>query len=204
VTTISITFDDGYADNFVNLRAVSEVTSVPIAYFIATEHITTGREFAHDERAGAHGFVPNTWEQIKVLKRAGYDIGSHTRNHADCGVGDPEFLRNEVVRSAEDIAKNVGPIKHFSFPFGMPRNISQEAFKLACATYENVFSAYGGENRSVDHYRVLRRWSFPRTIWELELQLNAVLNPAGEEPAYLRIRVGDAVAPERQALSRAS
>jgi len=201
--TISITFDDGYADNFVNLRAVSEATGVPIAYFVATEYISNGHEFAHDERAGEHGFAPNTWEQIKLLKRCGYDIGSHTRNHADCGVSDREFLHNEIVLSGQDIAKRVGPARHFSFPFGMPRNISPEALETACTTYENVFSAYGGENRSLDRFRVLKRWSFPRTIWELELQLNSVLNSTGEEPTYLRVRVEDLPPTERETLSRA-
>lgn len=191
VPTICITFDDGYADNFVNLRAISEATGVPIAYFIATEHIASGREFAHDERAGEHGFAPNTWHQIEVLKRSGYDIGSHTRNHADCGVTDQEFLRNEIVGSSQDIATEVGPAKYFSFPFGMPSNISPDALALACATYEKIFSAYGGENLPSDHYRVLRRWSFPRTIWELELQLNSILNSTEEEPSHLRARVED-------------
>ena len=97
--TISITFDDGYADNFVNLRAVSEVTGVPIAYFIATEHITRGNEFAHDLRSGERETAPNTWEQIEVLKKFGYDIGSHTRTHGDCGATDKEFLHNEIVSS---------------------------------------------------------------------------------------------------------
>jgi folate-dependent phosphoribosylglycinamide formyltransferase PurN/peptidoglycan/xylan/chitin deacetylase (PgdA/CDA1 family) len=189
VPTISITFDDGYADNFINLRAISEATGVPIAYFIATEHVTNGREFAHDVHAGEHGFAPNTWDQIKVLRRFGYDIGSHTRNHADCGVTEQGVLHSEIIGSFQDIAKRIGPVKHFSFPFGMPRNISPEALELACATYENVFSAYGGENNSLNHYRVLKRWSFPRTIWELELQLNSVLNSAEEEPTHLRVRV---------------
>jgi Polysaccharide deacetylase len=60
VPTVAITFDDGYADNFVNLRAVTEETGVPIAYFISTEHISNGREFAHDHVASEYGFTPNT------------------------------------------------------------------------------------------------------------------------------------------------
>jgi hypothetical protein len=176
---------------------------VPIAYFIATEHITRGNEFAHDVRAGDRGFAPNTWEQIEVLKKCGYDIGSHTRTHGDCGATDKEFLQNEIVSSWQDIARRLGATKHFSFPFGMPSNISPEALDLACGTYDNVFSAYGGENHSSEHYRALKRWSFPRTIWELELQLNSVLNSTGEEPPYLRSRVED-VGADRATLRRMS
>ena len=117
VPTVAITFDDGYADNFVNLRAVTEETGLPIGYFISTEHISSGREFAHDQLSNEHGFPPNTWEQIEFLKPCGYEIGSHTRNHADCGSTDEEFLRHEIVGSGKDIRAEAGADDAFFFPF---------------------------------------------------------------------------------------
>ena len=187
--TVAITLDDGYADNFVNLRAVTEATGAPIAYFVSTEHISSGREFGHDEGFREHGFAPNTWEQIKFFKQCGYEIGSHTRHHADCGSTDAEFLRSEIVGSKEDLQERLGPIAHFSFPFGMPVNISAPAAELACSSYENVFSAYGGGNSSDDKRRILRRVSFAHTVWELELQLQMVLSRPRKEPAYLQQRI---------------
>ncbi|MGB6631621.1 MAG: polysaccharide deacetylase family protein, partial [Terriglobales bacterium] len=177
VPTVAITFDDGYADNFVNLRAVSEETGVPIGYFISTEHISNGREFAHDQKVNQHGFLPNTWEQIDVLQRFGYEIGSHTRNHADCGSTDEEFLRREITGSFEDIQRKLGaPPNHFSFPFGRPQNISAPAVAIARATYKNIFLAYGGGNFHKDASQILKRSNFPHTVWELELQLQSILN----------------------------
>jgi len=186
VPTVAITLDDGYADNFINLRAVTEATGVPIGYFVSTEHITCGREFAHDEQFQEHGFRPNTWEQIEYLKKCGYEIGSHTRNHADCGSTDAEFLEHEIVGSGEDLRQRLGASPHFSFPFGMPVNISSPAAELACRSYQNVFSAYGGGNFSGDKRKVLRRVSFAHTVWELELQLQMVLSKPRKEPAYLQ------------------
>ncbi len=186
VPTVAITFDDGYADNYVNLRAVTEETGVPIGYFIATEHISTGKEFAHDHLFSEHGFAPNTWEQVRFLKDSGYEIGSHTRNHADCGAVDPEFLRAEIVGSGEDLKGQLGSTSHFSFPFGMPHNISPAAADIACANYENVFSAYGGENFCSERQRILKRGNFPFTVWELELQLQSVLGPATPEEPHLK------------------
>jgi peptidoglycan/xylan/chitin deacetylase (PgdA/CDA1 family) len=186
VPTVAITFDDGYADNFVNLRAVSEETSVPIGYFISTEHISNGREFAHDEKLNQHGFLPNTWEQIELLQRFGYEIGSHTRNHADCGSTDEEFLRQEIIGSFEDIQQKLGaPPNHFSFPLGHPRNISAPAVDIASATYKNIFAAYGGGNFHKDAGQILKRTKFPQTVWELELQLQSILDKKEEEPLHL-------------------
>jgi folate-dependent phosphoribosylglycinamide formyltransferase PurN/peptidoglycan/xylan/chitin deacetylase (PgdA/CDA1 family) len=188
VPTVAITFDDGYADNFVNLRAITEESGLPIGYFISTEHVSNGREFAHDQLFDEHGFPPNTWEQIEFLQRCGYEIGSHTRTHADCGSTDEEFLRHEIVGSGEDIRRKLGPTAHFSFPFGLPENISAPAVQIACASYKNVFSAYRGGNFHAEARRILRRGNFPLTIWELELQLQSVLTGDAKEPPHLKLR----------------
>ena len=189
VPTVAITFDDGYADNFLNLRAITEETGLPIGYFISTGHISNGREFAHDQLFDEPGFPPNTWEQIELLKRCGYEIGSHTRNHADCGAIDEEFLRREIVGSGEDIQQKLGPTAHFSFPFGLPQNISAPAAEIACVSYKNVFSAYRGGNFHAEAKRILKRGSFPHTVWELELQLQSVLSPEAKEPPHLKVRM---------------
>jgi folate-dependent phosphoribosylglycinamide formyltransferase PurN/peptidoglycan/xylan/chitin deacetylase (PgdA/CDA1 family) len=186
--TVAITFDDGYADNFVNLRAITEESGLPIGYFISTEHISSGREFAHDQLFNEPGFPPNTWEQVEFLQRCGYEIGSHTRNHADCGSPDEEFLRREIVGSGEDIRRKLGPTAHFSFPFGLPENISAPAAQIACASYKNVFSAYRGGNFHAEARRILKRGNFPPTVWELELQLQSVLTRDAKEPRHLMVR----------------
>jgi peptidoglycan/xylan/chitin deacetylase (PgdA/CDA1 family) len=189
--TVAITFDDGYADNFVNLRAVTEETGLPIGYFISTEHISNGRDFSHDQSFHEPGFPPNTWEQIEFLKRCGYEIGSHTRTHADCGSTDEEFLRREIVGSGEDVRRKLGPTEHFSFPFGLPENISAPAAAIACASYRNVFSAYRGGNFHGDARRILKRGNFPHTVWELELQLQSVLTGEAKEPTHLKVRIDE-------------
>ncbi|HEY1400370.1 MAG TPA: polysaccharide deacetylase family protein [Terriglobales bacterium] len=186
VPTVALTFDDGYADNFVNLRAVTEATGVPIGYFVATEHISTGDEFDHDGLFSEHGFAPNTWDQVQFLKHSGYEIGSHTRNHADCGSVDLQFLQAEIIGSLEDLRDKLCPTAHFSFPFGKAQNISPPAVEIACAHYENVFSAYGGGNFHSEQQRIIKRGNFPFTIWELELQLQSVLRPARPEEPHLK------------------
>jgi folate-dependent phosphoribosylglycinamide formyltransferase PurN/peptidoglycan/xylan/chitin deacetylase (PgdA/CDA1 family) len=191
VPTVAITFDDGYADNFINLRAITEETGIPIGYFISTEHLSTGREFAHDQSRDELGFLPNTWEQIETLRRCGYEIGSHTRNHADCGSTDEEFLRSEIIGSAEDIRQRLGTVTNFSFPFGLHENISAPAIQIACAHYKNVFSAYRCANYHSDARQILKRGNFSHTVWELELQLQSVLTPEEKEPERLKLRIDD-------------
>ena len=84
-------------------------------------------------------------------------------------------MRHEIVGSGEDIRRKLGPTAHFSFPFGLPENISAPAAQIACASYQNVFSAYRGGNFHAEARRILKRGNFPPTVLELELQLQSVL-----------------------------
>jgi hypothetical protein len=78
--------------------------------------------------------------------------------------------------------------KHFSFPFGLPENISAPAAQIACASYKNVFSSYRDGNFHAEARRILKRGNFPLTIWELELQLQSVLTGDTREPPHLNVR----------------
>ena len=84
-------------------------------------------------------------EQVEFLQRCGYEIGSHTRTHADCGSTDEGFLRHEIVGSGEDIRQKLGPTENFPFRSGSPNTAFQPpAVQIACASYKNVFSCIQG------------------------------------------------------------
>jgi peptidoglycan/xylan/chitin deacetylase (PgdA/CDA1 family) len=174
--TVVLTVDDGYADNFLTLRAIREHVDVPITLFVSTEHVSKGSEFAHDVGSGCHGFAPLTWAQVAQLHREGFEIGSHTRSHFDCGSTDPVALHDEIVGSKHDLETELGERPTlFAFPFGFPENISRDAMRLAAETYECVLSAYGGANVPSRGVRHLRRWPHRNDLWETELQLQSLL-----------------------------
>src|SRR5439155_230903 len=43
--SVAITFDDGYADNFIEAAPIIESIGVPVTFFITTQHIGSDREF---------------------------------------------------------------------------------------------------------------------------------------------------------------
>ena len=180
--TVVLTFDDGYGDNFLTLRAVAEETALPMTLFVSTAHVTTGEEFAHDLRAGEPGFAPFTWEQVGRLYREGFQIGSHTRTHFDCGIPDHARLEDEIVGSRRDLEARLGvPVEVFSFPGGLPKNISSDAAAIAARTYRHVFSAFGGANVPGCDLLHLKRAFHAGHLWDLELQLQGALE---REPAF--------------------
>jgi peptidoglycan/xylan/chitin deacetylase (PgdA/CDA1 family)/folate-dependent phosphoribosylglycinamide formyltransferase PurN len=197
VPTVVLTFDDGYADNFLTLRAVAEETGLPMTLFVSTAHLTSGEEFAHDRRAGEPGFAPLTWEELGRMHREGFEIGSHTRTHFDCGARDRVRLEDEIVGSRRDLEARLGvPVELFSFPGGRPENISAEAASIAARTYRHVFSAFGGLNVPGCDVLHLKRAFHAGHLWDLELHLQGVLE---REPAFIwRVERVAPVLPERR------
>ncbi len=183
--TVVLTFDDGYRDNFINLRAVAEQTGIPVTFFVSTDHISKGTEFQHDIDSQLCGFEPLSWDQLRQLQKQGFEIGSHTRTHFNCGSDNGIDLHSEIVGSKEDLEIQLGtPIEYFSFPFGLPENISPEALKIAARTYTHIFSAFGGRNTAVQpqaELKHLKRVCHSNHLWSLELQIQGVLE---KEPAF--------------------
>ena len=145
---VSITFDDGYADNCQAALPLLLENGIPFTYFVTADAVLEGKPFLHDTRMG-NRLATNTTEQVRELARLGVEIGAHTRTHADLGrVSDPEILADEIVSARDDLEQAIGTrIRYFAFPFGRPEHLTVAAVDLArTAGYEAVCSAYGGWN----------------------------------------------------------
>lgn len=197
IPTVALTFDDGYADNFVSLRAVAEELDVPVALFITTQPVELHCEFHHDVIKGLRGAFPMNWAQIRYWKERGAEIGSHTRTHVRCGVSDRALLHDEIAGSKADFETHLGETpRFFAFPFGTPGDISAEAMNIAAHAYPYFLSACGGENfpeKSGNNSHLLRKNAYPEP-WELELELQSVFDFV--QAAKRRFRVAPRLAVE--------
>ena len=145
---VSITFDDGYADNC--LHAIPTLLSrrIPFTYFVTTQNVRYGKPFAHDLKAG-QPLAPNSIDEIKAMADAGVEIGVHTRTHADLGqVSRSEDLDDEILGARDEIERWTGrKPRYFAFPYGLPRNLNPQAIQLLHdAGFDGFCSAYGGYN----------------------------------------------------------
>ena len=145
---VSITFDDGYADNCQQAIPWLIKQRIPCTYFVTLQNVLNEEPFSHDLVMG-HRFAPNTLEQLRAMAAAGIEIGAHAYTHADLGpITDPRLLRHEVVAAKEELEAALGrPVRYFAFPYGLSANLNPAAFALAKeAGYAGVCSAYGGFN----------------------------------------------------------
>ncbi len=188
--TVVLTFDDGYEDNFINLRAVAEEVGAPVVLFVSTQIVTKHKEFTHDLQMGQTEFRALTWEQIRYWSDDAAEFHSHTCSHYDCGSTDPAALEKEIVESKRELESRLGkPVTAFAFPFGKPENMSTLAMTIAGTTYEHFLSCFGGENfpsNSETHKHLLRK-RLQGNAWENEFELQNVFEIADSLKRLLQL-----------------
>ena len=102
---VVITFDDGYMNVYDHALPVMQKYGYQgVAYIIAGQVEIGG--FMHAD-------------QLKELRSAGWEIGSHTYHHLDLRLADTN-LQIEILDAKRDLEDlSGGPVDTFSFPYGL-------------------------------------------------------------------------------------
>lgn len=123
--TAVLTFDDGF-------RAVHEValpvlTALGVAAtafvptsFIGTQHPLAWPEFdTHEVPPPAGALAPMSWAEVRDLRDAGWEVGSHSRTHPRLPGLDAASLLAELQGSRDDCEEHLGgACTSLAYPFG--------------------------------------------------------------------------------------
>jgi len=155
-----------------NLRAPGGAARLEAALVIALRELAEPPEQLDElaERiAGALGagepdpdrYRPMDWDQVRAMRDAGMEIGSHTISHARLPVAPPERAFEELDGSKQLIERELGePIALVAYPAGA---CNQDVLDLACeAAYLGGFTTASGSVGPGDDPFALRRigvWS---------------------------------------------
>ncbi len=157
--TVSITFDDGYADNCAAALPLLIRERIPCTYFVSSGNVISGTPFPHDAHI-AETLPINSLAELREMSAAGIEIGVHSRTHADLGqVDDLPRLYEELVVAGQELQSAIGQkMRYFAFPYGKPANLNPHAFELGRKHgYKGMCSAYGGANFPGDDSYHLQR-----------------------------------------------
>lgn len=145
--TLSITFDDGYRDNYEIAAPIMERYGLTATIFIVSGFIGTDAVAWWDREAGAP--MPwMTWDQVRALREHAFDIGCHTHTHADLGSIDAPAAHEELTTSRRILNRELqAPIDLFAYPYGGKQNITEEARAMVRAEgFRCCLSCHGGVN----------------------------------------------------------
>jgi peptidoglycan/xylan/chitin deacetylase (PgdA/CDA1 family) len=133
---LSITFDDGWEDNYTTVLPRLKKYNLKSTQFYATMYIQSGKEY-----------------QIKAFKDAGHEIGSHTITHADLTKLSPADLSKELVDSKKFIEGIVGTgvVKNFASPFGAYNDTVLAEIQKTYTSHRSVDVGYN----SKDNFRAM-------------------------------------------------
>jgi peptidoglycan/xylan/chitin deacetylase (PgdA/CDA1 family) len=111
---VAITFDDGYLDFYTHAFPILSRYGFTATVFLPTAYIG-------DSALRFKGLDCLTWSQVRDLRRAGMEFGSHTVTHPQLTDVGSEQLRSEVSASKQEIEQRLGePATTFAYPYAFP------------------------------------------------------------------------------------
>lgn len=123
--TLSITFDDGYLDNYAVAAPILQDLGLTATFFVTTGFVQSNSiPFWDRDLPRQPGWM--SWEQVRELANAGFDIGCHTVTHIDMGKCSPDQIRAELRESRAELEQRLGrSVTLFAYPFGARDNITE-------------------------------------------------------------------------------
>jgi peptidoglycan/xylan/chitin deacetylase (PgdA/CDA1 family) len=120
--TVSITFDDGYDDNFIHALPVLMQYGIKASFYVTTGFVD--RDPTVMDRMRRLREMPVTalsWKQLGEIRQAGMEVGSHSITHVNLAELEPEALRVELRDSKRVLEDHLGDeIDSLAYPFGIP------------------------------------------------------------------------------------
>jgi peptidoglycan/xylan/chitin deacetylase (PgdA/CDA1 family) len=124
--TVAVTFDDALLSVLAIAKPLLDEVGFPATVYAPTAYLDTpDRPLRWDGIEQWHGgehereLLPMSWDQLGGLAEAGWEVGSHTRTHPHLTQIDDVALRDELVRSREEVEQRLGrPCPTLAYPYG--------------------------------------------------------------------------------------
>lgn len=101
---VSITFDDGIANQYTNARPVLTANGIPATFYLISDHLGSGSYMST--------------AQARALQSTGNEIGSHSATHPYLTQLSGAQLTTELAGSKARLEASFGTIRSLAYPLG--------------------------------------------------------------------------------------
>jgi len=144
---VVITFDDGYHDTYTQAAPILSAHGFTATVFVVTDYV--GRRLRHGAQFA-------TWDELRRLRDAGWEIGLHSATHADLTAVDNGKLDHEVLDAARVLEHRLGePVWSMAYPWGKYTPAAIEAV-MKCGARAAVTVSQSLANRRSPRYALPR------------------------------------------------
>lgn len=194
--TLVITFDDAFQSVLDRAFPVLHGLGVPATLFVPTHHVSIGAPLAWSslgrwlDTQWEHELRCMTWDGVRELERAGWQVGSHTSTHPRLTDLDDNSLAEELDLSRRRCEEELqSSCRSLAYPFGVyDKRVVAAA---AAAGYEQAVIL--GDRlldpvRRSDPLRISREGIYRSTSWRnFLLATSPSLSRLRASPSYARL-----------------
>jgi peptidoglycan/xylan/chitin deacetylase (PgdA/CDA1 family) len=129
-----LSFDDGHRSLFEQAIPVLNQMQIPALFFVCSSRVGVDSNLL-------------TWEDLRKMQSWGFEIGSHTRTHANLiEAARTGTLEEELAGSKREIERRLRTAcPYFAWPFGRKQDINKASLQAVVeAGYQASFGAFRG------------------------------------------------------------
>lgn len=158
---VAITFDDGYKDFLTNALPILNKYNIRGVLFALGKPANVNRVEINNNKEMM------TTNDIKKIKRMGWEIGFHTDTHEDLTKLGLNDLKKEITTAKKNFEKVFGAVRYIAYPKGLYNN--SVISEVKSAGFKAAFSTDGG---SVSETKGDRIYSVSRICVEGAISMN--------------------------------
>lgn len=130
---VVISFDDGYRNFYTHAFPILQKYGFSATMFLPTAYIST-------TRASFKGMECMTWDEVRELRKAGIEFGSHTVTHPKLVQLNWSDVERELRDSKVELETQLGArVTTFAYPFAFPQAKALFVQKFGDALVENGY-----------------------------------------------------------------
>ena len=136
---VALTFDDGFLNFTSSAMPILAHLGFPATVFVVSGAVGTKNSWGGHEANGIPTFPLMSWSDLQRVREAGFEIGAHTRSHADLTRLSDAQVEDEAAGCAEEIVSELGERpRRFAYPYGFVNeavaNVARRFFEQSVTT----------------------------------------------------------------------